>query len=208
MLRHSELLKDRNPWAIENFARRFSVFWPWKMKEIEKRRKRGSWQEEHQWVERRIKGSTSSVSSAGPGGYQEQDGHLPGRRLPVLPLSSYYQQNEGMADLQHMLALVIFLQYETPRGCLYPYLKSMPYRQNPSLELECRSQWVSCCSSLEKLVRKQDWTCDSQESGIGHKEFGVAYSGSQLIETQINQISSANPYALLRLSISGWNLEI
>ena len=79
------------------------------MKEIEKRRKKGSGQKEHQWVGRGIKGSTSSVSSAGPDGYQEPDGHLPGICLLVPPLSSYYQQNEGMADLQHILALVIFL---------------------------------------------------------------------------------------------------
>lgn len=47
--------------------------------------------------------------------------------------------------------------------------------------------WVSCCSPLEKLVRNQGWTCNSQEPGIGHKEFGVVHSGNQLVGTQINQ---------------------
>lgn len=39
---------------------------------------------------------------------------------------------------RHMLALAISVQGDTPRRCLYQYLKSMPCWQNSFLKLECR----------------------------------------------------------------------
>lgn len=102
--------------------------------------------------------------------------------------ASYCRQNEGKAGLQHVLALVVFLKGNTPRGCLYPLYEISALLTGLYLRVGMQEvPWVSCCSPLEKLGRNQGWTCDSQEPGIGHKGFGLAYSGTQLIGPLMNQ---------------------
>ena len=188
MFRHSELLKNRNPWAMENFARRSSVFWPWKMKEIEKRRKKGF-----------LAGRTSVGREGNKGIYilcilsrsrwVPKTGWASSRKTP--PCSSFKlllstEWGNGWLTT-HISIGNIPSVWHTKRMPL-PIFEINALLAEPFFGAGMQVPWVSCCSSLEKLVRKQDWTCDSQEPGIGHKEFGVAHSGSQLIKTQINQI--------------------
>lgn len=191
MFRHSKLLQSGKPWAMESFEKRSSVFGLGRWMRLGKKEARSSWQGEHQCTGIRIKGSVSSLCSAGLVPCQGLDGILqewqPSLLLLELLHTSYCWQNEGKPGLQHMLTLAIFREGDILRGCLYPYLKSMPCWQNCFLELKWRRYhgshvafpWTSWWETSAGLVTHM-------EPGIGHKEFGMAHSGSQLIEPQIN----------------------
>lgn len=184
-------LQSGNPWAMESFEKRSSVFGLERWMRLGKKEARSSWQGEHQWIGIRIKGSVSSLYSAGLVLCQRLDGILQGWQPSLLLLellhTSYCWQNEGKPGLQHMLTLAIFMPGDILRGCHYPYLKSMPCWQSCFLEL----RWRRYHESHVALPWKSWWETSARlvthmEPGIGRKKFGMAHSGSQLIELQIN----------------------
>lgn len=197
MFGHSEFLKNRNSWGMKRFERWFSVFRLERWMRLERKEARLSWQKKHQWAETRIKGSASSLYSSGLVQCQGLDGHPTG--VATLPAPPWVPA--------HLLLLTewekgwLIVHVNVGNICAGWHTKRMPL---PILEINAlltelflragmqEVPWVSCYSSLKKkkekkLMRNQRWTGDSQEPGIGHEEFGLAHSESQLIGPQINQ---------------------
>lgn len=84
--------------------------------------------------------------------------------------TSYCWQDEAEVT-SRTLALAGFVQGDTPTGCLYPYLKSMPCWQSSFLELESRRSHGSMLLFPRKAGEKPG--LDLWLTGTWHRTQGI-----------------------------------
>lgn len=180
MFGHSKLLHSGNPGALENFEKKSSVFGLERWTRLGNKEAWSSWQGEHQWEGIRIKGSVSSLYSAGLVPCQGLDGHPLGAAAfsapSWAPAHLLLLTEWGRAWLTAHVNIGNIHAGWHAKGLLLPLLEINPLLTELFLRAEMQEvPWVSCCYPLEKLVRNQCWTCDSH--GAWHRTQGV-WSGS------------------------------
>lgn len=176
---HSELLKNGNPWAMERFERWLTAFVLERWMKLGRKEARSSRQEKHQWVGMRIKGSMSSLYSAGLVECQGFSGPPPGVAAfpapPWAPVHLLLLTEWGTAWLTvHVSIGSVHAGWHTRDS--FTHTCNWCLVDRTFLELECRRSprshvalhWKSWWETSAGLVTHK-------EPGIGCKEFGLAH---------------------------------